>query len=46
MTGFDPVAMENVSKEAPTIELVDDIYETVRGADALVISTDWWASLA
>ena len=41
VTGFDPVAMENVSKEAPTIELVDDIYETVRGADGLVISTDW-----
>ncbi len=41
VTGFDPVAMENVKKEAPTIELVDDIYEAVRGADALVISTDW-----
>lgn len=39
--GFDPVAMENVSKEAPTIELFDDLYETARGADALVISTDW-----
>ena len=39
--GFDPVAMENVSKEAPTIELVEDMYECAQGADALVISTDW-----
>ena len=39
--GFDPVAMENVSKEAPTIELFEDMYETANGADALVISTDW-----
>lgn len=39
--GFDPVAMENVRKEAPTIELVDDMYECAKGADALVISTDW-----
>ncbi|MEM7627838.1 MAG: UDP-glucose/GDP-mannose dehydrogenase family protein [Planctomycetota bacterium] len=39
--GFDPVAMENVRKEAPNIDLFDDMYETARGADALVISTDW-----
>jgi UDPglucose 6-dehydrogenase len=37
----DPVAMENVKKEAPSIALVDDMYECARGADALVISTDW-----
>src|SRR5690606_29539665 len=39
--GYDPVAMENVRREAPAIELVDEMYECARGADALVISTDW-----
>jgi UDPglucose 6-dehydrogenase len=39
--GFDPVAMENVSRENPAIELIEDMYECARGADALVISTDW-----
>ncbi len=39
--GFDPVAMENVKKEAPTIDLFEDMYEAAKGADALVISTDW-----
>ncbi|MFT5423003.1 MAG: UDPglucose 6-dehydrogenase [Phycisphaerales bacterium] len=38
---FDPVAMENVKKEAPTIDLFEDMYEAAKGADALVISTDW-----
>ncbi len=40
--GFDPVAMENVKAEmGAVIELYDDMYECARGADALVISTDW-----
>ena len=39
--GFDPVAMENVAREAPTIDLFDDMYEAATGADALVICTDW-----
>ena len=40
--GFDPVAMENVQKECgDTITLYEDMYETAKGADALVISTDW-----
>ncbi|MEM1186201.1 MAG: UDP-glucose/GDP-mannose dehydrogenase family protein [Planctomycetota bacterium] len=39
--GFDPVAMENVAKEAPTIDLFEDMYEAANGADALVIATDW-----
>ena len=40
--GFDPVAMENVAAEmGNTISLHDDIYETAKGADALIISTDW-----
>ncbi|MCH8924358.1 MAG: hypothetical protein IIA67_14560, partial [Planctomycetes bacterium] len=33
--GFDPVAMENVAREAPTIDLFDDMYEAAKGADAL-----------
>ena len=40
--GFDPVAADNVEKENPGVfEISDGQYETVRGADALVISTDW-----
>lgn len=40
--GFDPVAMENVRAEmGDTLSLHTDIYETARGADALIISTDW-----
>ncbi len=41
-SGFDPVAAENVGMEmGDTITLHDDMYECARGADALVISTDW-----
>jgi hypothetical protein len=29
--GFDPVAMENVKKEAPTIDLFEDMYECRQG---------------
>ena len=39
--GYDPVAMENVAKEAPSVALIEDMYDCARGADALVISTDW-----
>ena len=39
---FDPVAAENVERENPgQFEISDGMYETVRGAHALVISTDW-----
>lgn len=40
--GFDPVAAENVRREmgAPA-HISDDMYDTLKGADALVISTDW-----
>lgn len=39
---FDPVAAENVERENPgAYEISDGLYETLRGADALVISTDW-----
>jgi UDPglucose 6-dehydrogenase len=40
--GFDPVAAENVAKDYPgQFEIADDLYEAIRQADALVISTDW-----
>lgn len=40
--GFDPVAAENVKRENPgKYEIVGSMYDTIKGADALVISTDW-----
>lgn len=40
--GFDPVAAENVEREYPNkFQIVNDMYQTLRDADALVISTDW-----
>lgn len=40
--GFDPVAADNVRKEmGDTVKMYDDMYECVKGCDALVISTDW-----
>ncbi|MEM8836393.1 MAG: UDP-glucose/GDP-mannose dehydrogenase family protein [Planctomycetota bacterium] len=40
--GFDPVASDNVERENPgAFAIVDDMYETLQGCDALVISTDW-----
>jgi UDPglucose 6-dehydrogenase len=40
--GFDPVANENARAElGPTASIVDDMYECLKGADALVVSTDW-----
>ncbi len=39
---FDPVAAENVERENPgKYEISDGMYETARGADALIVSTDW-----
>src|SRR3977135_10106 len=37
----DPVGMEQARKELPDIEYVDDPYACVRGADAMVIVTEW-----
>ncbi len=39
--GYDPVAMENVSRIAPYIQLCNDPYELAKGCDALVIATPW-----
>ena len=37
----DPVGMEQARKELPDIEYCDDPYECVKGADAMVIVTEW-----
>jgi len=39
---FDPVAAENAARElGPAASIVPDMYEAARGADALVVCTDW-----
>jgi UDPglucose 6-dehydrogenase len=39
---FDPVACENARAElGPTPLVCDDMYEAVKGADGLVVCTDW-----
>ena len=39
---FDPVAAENAAKElGPAASVVADLYEAAKGADALVVCTDW-----
>jgi UDPglucose 6-dehydrogenase len=37
----DPVGMEQARRELPDIEYCDDPYACVRGADAMVIVTEW-----
>src|SRR5689334_6279002 len=37
----DPVGIEQARKELPDIEYCDDPYECVKGADAMVIVTEW-----
>src|SRR5712664_2248228 len=37
----DPVGMEQAKKELPDIEYCDDPYLCVRGADAMVVVTEW-----
>ena len=38
---FDPVALENLSKEVPDAIAVNNMYEVLEGCDALVICTEW-----
>ena len=37
----DPVGMEQARRELPDIEYCDDAYECARGADVIVIVTEW-----
>jgi len=39
--GYDPVAMDNAKKVMPDIEFCDDPYEVAKGADAIVLVTEW-----
>lgn len=39
--GYDPVAMDGVRRLMPGIQLYDDAYGVARGADALVLVTEW-----
>ncbi|MGP1310010.1 MAG: UDP-glucose dehydrogenase family protein [Phycisphaerales bacterium] len=42
VVAYDPVAMDNCRKEkGDTVNLVEHMEDAIRGADALVISTDW-----
>jgi len=38
---FDPVALENLAGDLPEAVRVEDMYEVLDGADALVICTEW-----
>ncbi len=38
---FDPVALENLGREMPEVAHAKDMYDALRGADALVIATEW-----
>jgi UDPglucose 6-dehydrogenase len=39
--GYDPVAMSVAGKMMPGVQLCEDAYEAARGADALVVCTEW-----
>ncbi|MCA9284902.1 MAG: UDP-glucose/GDP-mannose dehydrogenase family protein [Phycisphaerales bacterium] len=38
---YDPVALEHLEHELPAAACVDDMYQVLDGADALVICTEW-----
>lgn len=40
VSGFDPVAMDN-AKQLTDIEFVDNMYDALKDADALLILTEW-----
>ena len=41
VTGFDPEAWETFGSEVPEVSIVSDMYEATKGADALIICTEW-----
>lgn len=41
VNAYDPVAMEEAKHSLPDIGYANDEYEAIRGADALVIITEW-----
>lgn len=38
---YDPIAMDNARKSAPDIEYCETAYDAAKGADALVLVTEW-----
>jgi UDPglucose 6-dehydrogenase len=38
---YDPAGMEHARKDLPNIEYCDDAYACAKGADALVLVTEW-----
>ena len=38
---YDPIAMENTGKIFSEIEYVDDMYDAVKGAEGLIVATEW-----
>ncbi|MHC5023946.1 MAG: UDP-glucose dehydrogenase family protein [Planctomycetota bacterium] len=38
---YDPVALENLAAELPQVTRIDDMYDVLQGADALVLCTEW-----
>jgi UDPglucose 6-dehydrogenase len=38
---FDPAAMDNARAVYPSLYYADDVYDCARGADVLVIATEW-----
>ncbi len=41
VTAFDPIAAENMKKEVSNLETTNDMYEAIKDADCLVITTAW-----
>jgi UDPglucose 6-dehydrogenase len=41
VSGYDPVAMQNVARVDAQIRLAEDAYDLADSADALLVCTDW-----
>lgn len=41
VTAYDPAGMENAKVFLPNVKWAKDVYEALKGADALVILTEW-----
>ncbi|USG63457.1 UDP-glucose/GDP-mannose dehydrogenase family protein [Brevibacillus ruminantium] len=45
LSAFDPVAADAVARLYPQVRFETDVYETLRGADAAVLVTEWKACI-
>lgn len=41
VSGYDPVAMNNIARMDKNLHMVEDPYELATGADALLVCTEW-----